>query len=149
MLNWAEVNNVGYGYALRKIEAHKITRDTMPTWINSYIKSRNIKPLEKNSNMSFCYNFYNNFHLGNVHFFKRRQVQQFLKSIHDSGYIQKHRWGDSTIEAYAVRIFMPPQHIKVVPDFSYWHGSHNNFISTFNNGSQTTLKDRLPWDFDL
>lgn len=63
--------------------------------------------------------------------------------------ILQHRWGDSTIQAYAVRIFMDPRDIVQVPNFTYIHGSHGDrIVSTFGDGSQTNVPQRLPnWVF--
>ena len=99
--------------------------------------------------MRVCFNFYNNFHIGRVDFFLRPDVQHYLRAANASGHILSHRWGDSTIQAYAVRLFMSPSVIVQVPDFSYVHGSHaDRVVSTFGDGSLTTVPQRLPnWKY--
>lgn len=58
-----------------------------------------------------------------------------------------HRWGDSTIQAYAVRLFMEPASIRQVPDFKYIHGSHGAIgtVSTFGGRVSSKLPNQLPW----
>jgi hypothetical protein len=180
ILAWAEEHNVGYGFAMRKLEAHKPTRETLPAWSNTYTTQCGITPsAPMDAPMSTCFNFYNNWHIGSVSFFNRPDVRHFLQAVNASGHILSHRWGDSTIQAYAVRIFMqssqivqvstaakvsltrtthsrpPPTNFPMsyyhlqVPDFKYVHGSHGNkVISTFGDGSQTKVPQRLPnWKY--
>jgi hypothetical protein len=150
ILQWAETNNVGYSYALRKLEAHGPTKQTLPTWVDSYIKKCNIVPSAMmDVSLSTCFNFYNNWHIGKVSFFTQPKVRNFLRSVNESGFIISHRWGDSTIQAYAVRLFMPPQNIMQVPNFSYFHGSHGHkLVSTFGDGRLSEVPQRLPnWKY--
>lgn len=88
-----------------------------------------------------------------VGFFTRPDVKYFLEAVNHTGYILSHRWGDSTIQAYAVRLFMLSAELLQVPNFAYVHGSHGNsfvstfgdsFVSTFGDGSDTNVPQRLP-----
>lgn len=146
ILQWTVDNNVGYGFSMRKIEAHQETRLNLPFWTEKYMRKCDIQPTAPmDEPMSTCFNFYNNFHVGSVAFFNRPDVHHFLRAVNTSGHILSSRWGDSTIQAYAVRIFMNPAAIVQVPNFSYIHGSHSNrLVSTFGDGHLTTVPQRLP-----
>ena len=147
IFEWAESKHLGYGYAARKLEAHKPTRQTLPQWTDKYTKRCNVEPsCLMDDALSKCFNFYNNFHLGRVSFFNSPEVRHYLEAVNASGHILQNRWGDSTIQAYAVRLFMDPRQVLYVPDFTYVHGSHNKMITTKNNGKGTTLPQKLqPW----
>lgn len=152
IFQWAEDNNVGYGFALRKLEAHQPTKKTLPQWTAEYIKECSLEPsAPMDEPLSVCFNFYNNFHIGRVDFFLRPDVQHFLKAVNTSGHIQSHRWGDSTIQAYAVRLFMNPKEIIQLPNFSYIHGSHGDkLVSTFGDGHLSNVPQRLPnWKYTV
>ena len=146
LFQWAKDSSVEYGFAMRKLEAHQPTKKTLPIWTEKYVKRQKLVPTASmDRSMRVCFNFYNNFHIGKVDFFLRPDVQHFLHAVNDSGHILSHRWGDSTIQAYAVRLFMNPSAIVQVPNFSYVHGSHaNKVISSFGDGSKTTVPQRLP-----
>jgi Glycolipid 2-alpha-mannosyltransferase len=147
VFDWIEQNKVGYGYSMRKLEAHGPTKQTIPTWTQKYLqKCGGLEPTAvMDKPLSVCFNFYNNWHIGKVSFFNRPDVRHFLESVNESGHIQLNRWGDSTIQAYAVRLFMRPDRIRQIPNFTYVHGSHaNRLISTFGDGSMTEVPQRLP-----
>jgi hypothetical protein len=99
--------------------------------------------------LATCFNFYNNWHIGKVQFFNRPDVMHFLKEVNRSGYIYSRRWGDSTIQAYAIRLFSNPSLLLQAPNFTYIHGSHGHkVISTFGDGSETDVPQRLPnWKY--
>lgn len=145
VFNWVVRNNVEYGYGLRKMEAHGPTKSTLPLWVQKYVNKCSLRPKSlMGQSLSVCFNFYNNFHIGSVHFFLRSDVQHFLKNVNNSGHILSDRWGDSTIQAYAVRLFMDSNNIKLLPNFSYVHGSHSDrIVSTFGDGSSSNVPQRL------
>jgi hypothetical protein len=145
IFRWAEESKVGYAFAMRKIEAHGPTKQTIPVWVSKYTQRCSIvasAPMDQP--LSTCFNFYNNFHIGRVDFFNRPDVRHFLEAVNTSGHILSHRWGDSTIQAYAVRLFMRPEAIVQVPNFTYVHGSHGKQVSSFGDGSGTNVPQRLP-----
>ena len=146
IFEYVESKQIEYGYVMRKLEAHGPTKQLMPIWVRKYLKTC---ALTAKSMMDYplntCFNFYNNFHIGSVHFFLRPDVQHFLSAVNRSGHILSDRWGDSTIQAYAVRIFMKPQNLQQLPDLEYVHGSHSNrLVSSVGDGSKTTVPQRLP-----
>jgi len=144
IFQWAEDHDLGYGYAARKLEAHKETRDTLPAFTRTYAEKCGVAPAISAEPLSLCYNFYNNFHLGRVSFWRRPDVKDYLQAILASSGIAAHRWGDSTIQAYAVRLFMEPDQVLFVPDFAYVHGSHQNMqIDTAHNGKNSRLPQKL------
>lgn len=144
IFKWAEDNKVEYSFAARKLEAHKETRQTLPQFSEDYMQKCSVTPSAvMDVPFSTCINFYNNWHIAKVDFFVRPDVRHFLLSVNASGGILQHRWGDSTIQAYAVRMFMDPSHLKQAPEFSYTHGSHNALVSTFGDGSKSNVPQRL------
>ena len=150
ILQWTEDNHVGYGFAMRKLEAHRPTATTLPDWSANYLKQCDMQPSAvMDVPFSTCINFYNNWHIGRVSFFNRPDVRHYLEAVNASGHILSHRWGDSTIQAYAVRMFMNPAEIRQVPNFKYTHGSHGNkLVSTFGDGSETQVPQKLPmWEY--
>lgn len=145
LLDYVAKNDVQYGFAVRKLEAHGPTKQTLPLWVSKYNMRCNLKPTAPMDRpLSTCFNFYNNFHIGSVRFFRRPDVHHFLNSVNSSGFIQSHRWGDSTIQAYAVRNFMHPSKIHQIPDMTYIHQSHHAVISSFGDGSESQVPQRLP-----
>lgn len=42
----------------------------------------------------------------------------------------RYRWGDSTLQAEAVRLFMHPDGIRQIPNISYHHISHSNRVAS-------------------
>ena len=145
IFDWAERNSIDYGWVLRKLESHKPTISTLPTWVNQFMKACEVSPTcPMGHPISTCFHFYNNFHIGKVSFFERPDVRRFLIAINDSSFIQTHRWGDSDLQAYAVRLFINESSLKRIPNVEYIHGSHKNrFVSTFDGGN-TTVPNRLP-----
>lgn len=142
---WAENHNVGYGYALRKLEAHAPTRATLPAFTKKYMSKCNVNPSSfASTGISTCFNFYNNLHIAHLKFFKRNDVAHYLTAVNDSGNILNIRWGDSTIQAYAVRLFMPQNQVQLIPNITYVHGSHGKLVTTFGDGSGSTVPQRLP-----
>jgi hypothetical protein len=150
LFEYVPKNQIEYGYALRKLEAHKPTKETLPVFTENYMKKCAITPSAlMDQPLSTCFNFYNNFHIGKVSFFLRDDVQHYLHAVNETGRILSDRWGDSTIQAYAVRLFMDPSRIQYIPEFSYVHGSHNGFISTFPEGKKSNIPQMLPlWKYD-
>ncbi|CAM9793100.1 unnamed protein product, partial [Choristocarpus tenellus] len=72
--------------------------------------------------------FYNNFHLSRISRWLQPDVQLYLYHIQKSEGIFEHRWGDSTIQALAVKIFFEPQTIYNIPGITYRHGSHKDIV---------------------
>jgi hypothetical protein len=150
ILQWVQDNNVGYGFGMRKIESHRATTATLPDWAATYTKKCHITPSAvMELPFSTPVNFYNNWHIGRVGFFNRPDVRHFLATVNASGHILSHRWGDSTIQAYAVRIFMNPAELMQVPNFTYIHGSHDNkVVSTFLHDGVMDVPQGLPmWKY--
>ena len=136
ILSWTETNHIEYAFATRKIEAHSITVNTLPPFVEEYSGKCGITPTAlMDKPLSSCFNFYNNLHIGKVSFFTRPDVRHFIEAVNASGKILSHRWGDSTIQAYAVRLFMQPAHIRQIPNITYFHGSHVGRISSSNNAT--------------
>ena len=133
IFQWAEDKNLGYGYLARKLEVHGPTKQTLPSWTQKYTQKCAVTPKSPMGlPMGMCFNFYNSFHIGRVSFFLRPEVVDFLRAVNESGRILSHRWGDSTIQAYAVRLFMEPRALFRLPNVTYVHGSHSNIVSSMH-----------------
>ena len=150
LFQWTIDNKIEYGFPIRKIEGHIKTRNTFPKWIESYMKACQFEAKAiMDKPLNTCFHFYNNFHIGKVSFFSRPDVQHYLKAVNNSGKILETRWGDSTIQAYAVRLFMDPVKIRMIPDLIFVHGSHGHrIINTTDRGSSNTLPFRLDYWVD-
>eukprot|EP00602_Paraphysomonas_sp_CaronLab_P000267 CAMPEP_0185031918 /NCGR_PEP_ID=MMETSP1103-20130426/19639_1 /TAXON_ID=36769 /ORGANISM="Paraphysomonas bandaiensis, Strain Caron Lab Isolate" /LENGTH=237 /DNA_ID=CAMNT_0027567609 /DNA_START=495 /DNA_END=1208 /DNA_ORIENTATION=+ len=134
LLGWVEQNQIEYGYIIRKFEPHQETRDTLPEFVRQYVDKCDVKPKIKYPSISILFNFYNNFHVGKVSFFNRPDVRHFLVATNTSGKLYQYRWGDSTIQAMAVRLFMDPKAVQRLPNISYRHISHGNkLVSSVSN----------------
>jgi hypothetical protein len=150
LMAWVEDQNLEYAYGTRKIEAHEPTQRTLPVWIEKYVDTNSLTLPIKHPSLHICWNFYNNFHIAKVSFFQRDDVRAFLAAVMASGGVLQHRWGDSTIEAYVVRLFMEPEKVKQIPNFRYYHGSHRVQVTTVpNEGSKRIAEPgKSGWTFN-
>jgi hypothetical protein len=145
IFEWAERKKLEYAYVIRKLEPHQKTAESLPLFVENYVSKchvhRQIRepPLKRD----FIFNFYNNFHIGKVSFFNRPDVRHFLVAANAS-YLYAHRWGDSTIQAYAVRIFMSPQLVQQLPNVSYHHLSHGSALVTSDPEKKTQIPQVFP-----
>eukprot|EP01036_Dinobryon_divergens_P040607 gene40607-53707_t len=99
IFDYVESYRIEYGFAMRKLEAHGPTKQTLPMWTKKYIFKCGLQPTAiMDEPLDTCFNFYNNWHIGSVHFFNRPDVRHFLEAVNASGHILSHRWGDSTIQ---------------------------------------------------
>lgn len=105
-----------YGYVRRKVDNHKATLRTLP----NIVRKHHSIP----SDLFCVQNFYNNFCVTKVNFWFRPEVQAFLSMIREEGGVYKHRWGDSNIQAIAVKLFLSDEKIIEIK-CGYIHGSHN------------------------
>lgn len=111
-----------HGYIRDKKDTHGPTCKTLPPAIERYVVENKIKTLCGPEGISCC-NFYSNFGIMKASFWRSPSVTQFLDFIYNEGGIKNHRWGDSTIQGNALRMFCPPDGI-IKLDFKYEHGSH-------------------------
>lgn len=145
MFEYTERNKLEYAYVIRKLEPHQMTADTLPTFVQKYVTSCDVQkqimepPLDKN----FIFNFYNNFHIGKISFFNRPDVRHFLVASNNS-FLYANRWGDSTIQAYAVRLFMSPQAVQQLPNITYHHMSHGNSLVSSDPTKKTMIPQFFP-----
>ena len=141
---WTALTQPDYVFGARKIEAHGLTRETLPVFVANYTKKYNIVPTcDMDEPLSFCFNFYNNWHIGKVSFMTSDKVKHFLNEILESNSIVTYRWGDSTIQAYTVRLFSKPDKIFQVQNFTYIHGSHGLVLVSNGHGIESTVPNAL------
>lgn len=111
-----------YGYVRDKKDAHRETCETLPPAIKRYVLQNNVKIECQQSDIN-CWNFYNNFNISKVSFWKSDEYTRYMDFIHSEDGIQQHRWGDSTIQANAIRMFCKKSQIQKF-EFAYEHRSH-------------------------
>ena len=116
-------NDCLYGYVRKKLDGHGMTRATLPPTVEAYLVERYPEKLGQ-VDVSAT-NYYNNFHVSRVGFWLRPEVKNFLEYIDGTGGIYKYRWGDSTIQAIAFRIFSEPGELYRYAEIKYEHKSHN------------------------
>lgn len=119
--DFVESNKI-YGYVRDKFDSHKETCETLPNAIKNYVNTNNIK-IKCNQSQINCWNFYNNFNISKLSFWKSPDFINFMDYIHAQDGIEQHRWGDSTIQANAVKMFCEKQEIHKF-NFAYEHRSH-------------------------
>ena len=64
---------------------------------------------------------YNNWFVSSVAFWKRADVQHFLRHVNDSQLIYYERYNDILWHGAAVQIFLPPERVHLFQDFAYEH----------------------------
>lgn len=65
--------------------------------------------------------YYNNFHATRLSFWRRPDVQAFLRFLDRTGGGYKYRWNDLIIQSAAVQIFGSPNRIRKLVDWDYEH----------------------------
>jgi hypothetical protein len=128
-----------YLYPCVDDETHPPTKRTLPGFIKSYISSMSaicnngsaIIPQDRTLSLSLesprsssILHYYNNLHIGKVSFFLSAHVQHFLQTAVTNENFRESRWGDSPLQAYAVRMYMPQARVGQFKKLEYVHGSH-------------------------
>jgi len=111
---WMQEQSLDYVYGRRKIDSHGETQRSLTAFCADWFAKRNMVAPE-----NIAYNYYNNFSVGRVAFWFRPSVQEFLRDTREG--IKRFRWGDSTLQAVALRAFGGER--SVIPVI-YTHGSH-------------------------
>ena len=111
-----------YGYVRDKKDSHRETCETLPAEIKRYVKTHNVSIKCDESSIN-CWNFYNNFNMSKLSLWRSPEYVSYMNYINANGGIQRHRWGDSTIQANAVKMFCNKSDI-VKFGFAYEHRSH-------------------------
>ena len=123
-----------HGEPAKRGEFHKFVRD--------YALQRGIKPYWgladscpddrlENFTPERCgqlYTIYNNFFVSNVSFWRRPDVQAFVKHIDASKTIYYNRWGDALWHSVAVQLFLPRERVHMFDDFAYEHTSRKIYF---------------------
>ena len=116
-------NNLIFAYGKHNIDPHKPTLQTFFPFVKQYIKENSVEincdMTEINNN-----NFYNNFYITNVSFWNQERVKDYLKAVDNEMGIFKFRWGDSPIQATALKMFSHPNQWHHFKSIRYSHTSH-------------------------
>lgn len=116
-------NDYLIGYGRRKIDGHKPTKRTFFPFIKKYINDNKIEVLCDLKEIDNR-NFYNNFCILKTDFWFQENVLKYLNHIDNDYGIYRHRWGDSPIQATALRMFTSENRWYKFTEFEYGHGSH-------------------------
>lgn len=141
MLDTLQEKNINHVYVRRKVDTHLETADTLPKVTKQYVDNHDID-IECNKHDIDNTNFYSNFYITRLEFWKQNCVQNYLKYIVNTNGIYRHRWGDSTIHAHALKMFSNGDRIIKLPSIRYEHGSHG--WATFDDDLSGKLK-KLRW----
>ena len=74
------------------------------------------------------YTIYNNFFVANVSFWRRPDVQAFVKHVDASKTIYYKRWGDALWHSVALQLFLPRERVHMFDDFAYEHTSRKIYF---------------------
>ena len=118
-----------YGYLYSGDDSHQLTKNTLIPFVKNYIKENklNIECELKDINM---HNYGSNFMITSTKFWERPKLVHFLNKIVEYKGIEKYRWGDANIQALALKMFCSKDSQKKLPNFSYFHQSHNHLVET-------------------
>ncbi|GMH59898.1 hypothetical protein TrRE_jg13421, partial [Triparma retinervis] len=118
-----------YTFAYKKYagDAHGPTQLTLPSFAarwarecsNTVVLKCGDDKKEVSGEDDLCidhFNFYNNNGAGRIDFWMRDDVRAFLDSINRAQGIEKFRWGDSTIQALAMKFFAFEEDFLFMPD---------------------------------
>lgn len=122
-------SNAYYGYIYIGLDRHKETKQTLIPLVKKYTLNRDINMhcMKTDINMN---NFGSNFMITDLKFWKKKEVLDFLNFIKQQNGVQTYRWGDSNIQALAIKIFCKPDKILKLKGIEYYHESHNELVST-------------------
>lgn len=124
VFSFMEEHDLNHGFVHTKIDLHEETKLTLPEFTQKYVQQNEVEIVCPMAEINYK-NYYNNFSVMNVDFWQRDPVQDYLRAVDRSLGIYKHRWGDSTIIALALKLFAQPNELYKFVDFKYTHGSHH------------------------
>lgn len=116
-------NKLHIGYGRRRVDGHKLTKNTFFNFVRDYVRDKNIN-INCEMNEIDNRNFYNNFCILYTRFWFKPAVRKYLKHVDSSCGIYKYRWGDSPVQATALRLFSDSTKWYKFTEFEYTHGSH-------------------------
>lgn len=144
IFQWVEQNNLEHAYAHTYVEYERHTVATMMDWVHEYTvncsTSVRMTDADQFGNLSIPLHFQTAMTIGSISFFLRPDVYHFLDAVNQSGFILSHRWGDSPIQAYAIRLFMNVSRNRLIPGIVFAHTSHRTKVMS---GSQRIIKGSL------
>ena len=130
LFQFMEKHNLLYGYT-------GITSDIEPCTLGiwettkKYINDNNIKPIWFDR-WPYLQQFYNNFEIGKIEFWKTKEVSSYLGHMDKTGGHYTKRWGDAPLHSLAVTMFMEQRQVHHFKDISY---RHQDFYQGFRPAS--------------
>ena len=117
LFDWMESSGYVYGYRMCSYEMQPAKR----MWTRYQQSRRQFVP-QREIDLQGC-GFYNNFFVAQLAFFRRADVQDFLKFIHDRGHIYTWRLGDLMIHTMSIYGFAKAAEVHRFLDWTYEHGT--------------------------
>lgn len=95
-------------------------------------------------------NFYNNFFVADAaRMLANIDIQTFLNTVDDSGYMFTRRWGDLNIHSAAIQLYIPRDQVHRFTSFSYYHNQYPNRlkygIAQRGFADDRPITSRVPW----
>jgi len=138
VFKFMEEEGATFMYVRDKWDSHRKTESTLPENTKNFIRNRGLHTKCGNRDIS-SQNFYNNIYATKVSFWRRKKVKEYLSHVDKSMGIYKHRWGDSTVMALAIKMFCDRDKVVKADRVKYRHGSHG--WSNYNeNDTVASLK---------
>jgi len=92
---------------------------------NEYLQEKKIVPKSLSNLLPFGFwfgqNFYTNFTIPNISFWRSKEVKDFLDYIDKNGGIYKYRWGDTPLHFLTAALFLNINQIHCFNDIFYKH----------------------------
>ncbi|CAF3393477.1 unnamed protein product [Rotaria socialis] len=90
---------------------------------SDYIKKNNIHPKQMNMlnqafNNNTVWNYFNNFEVSKVEFFRRREVRHWVDTIDSTHGIFKYRWGDAVLRYLTMALFAESHEVLHRPAYN-------------------------------
>ncbi|XP_013387244.1 O-glycoside alpha-1,2-mannosyltransferase omh1 [Lingula anatina] len=121
--------NLTYGYVHMSPENPDYVVGLYPR-VNSYLTNKQIQPTFFRKLHRNRY-FFNNFELASLHFWRSKNVSEFLNALDRSGGFYYHRWGDAVVKTLVVSIFAPIGSVYQFTEVPYVHKNVNTTSREF------------------
>ena len=114
-------NDIIYGYAQVNFESRRRSRNLWK-FVQSYIRNMNITTMHFDQ-WPIRQQYYNNFEVSATKLWYSKEYQNYVHTVDRAGGIYRHVWGDATIKAIGVSMFVPINKTHYFCDIGYEHES--------------------------